>query len=1105
MESEKIKLSKSQQKAVETVEKNICVSAGAGSGKTGVLVERFIYLVKERGISPSRILAITFTEKAANEMKRRIVRRLEEEKLEDARREVENAAIGTIHSFSARILREHPIEAGIDPHFVIFEAEEAAGLKERILDEVIETQASDAEVFNLLCIYGEKSLREGILDVYHRSRNSETPFEEMMKRRAPATHEFFEKELKKGLEKISEVNGAEEVRKELDLILKQKDLDKDINRVAALKSKLRAAGKQKDEIRRVQETLLDFCSFLREEKSLPLRDVFIRLALQFEKKYEETKRTERALDFDDLQLYAVRLLGSDREASRSVRKIYQEKFFEIMVDEFQDTNRLQDRLLELIRRKNNLFVVGDLKQSIYGFRGTQIEIFLEKEKAFSQSPDGLRLALNENYRARPPLIDFINRFFETLWKEDGVPFEPLQAVRGEGDEKPRIERLRLEKKKEETADDLRIREARSIAQHIHTLAKEGVAYQDIACLFEAMSDIHFYEQAFRQADIPYFVVSNRGFYFQPEIRDCLSFLSALENPKRDVPLAAVLRSPFFQISDDTLFWLARQAKAEKPPKPLAEGLKEFELLREIPEPEKEKLRFFKKTFEFFLAQKEKLRISELIEKVLHVTGYDLYVLKWKRGNRAFANLKKLVEIAREMESKEALHLGDFVRALKGLEMREVRESQAQVEAEAGKVVRLMTIHMAKGLEFPVVFLPDLGRGDKSQGGNFLISEEDGLGIKIRNEETFKAEETLTFTRNKKRTKRIGSEESKRLLYVAMTRAKDRLILTGPAPDKELKDSFHEMATWADWVERVLSEGDWKVTSIPEALPDPFPFERQKAWAERKPLRGRFESLSPVPLRETPEGIDTLLQNLRLPEKVEFQRIDLPVSAFLLFAKDPEAYFTTYEMGAPESGRIKSVEIKEEEPVQEDGLSSAEIGTRVHQILEQALVRGTPTAGIETLAAQLNQDLDSKQTAEMAEMVNRFLQSPEAQGILKTRIFYPELPFVLRLPYGLIQGTLDLLYQNPKGEWVILDYKTSKIDPEKLVVRGEEYRIQLELYALAVSKILGVVPKEGSVHFLRAGLIHRIPFLAADTDRWFEKFASLQKEILKFRREKVALV
>ena len=696
-----MQLSEAQRLAVETVGKNVCVSAAAGSGKTRVLVERFLHLVTQHQILPTEILAITFTEKAANEMKRRIVGRLREEKLEEARREVESAAIGTIHSFSARLLREHPVEAGVDPHFVIYEAEQAALLKERVLDEVIETQVSGPEVFNLLRLYGEDSVREGILEAYQRSRNSERPFEEILRQRTAGTREFFESELRRGLQTILDVNGASEVLKELEFLFRKKELGHaERGRLSLLRGKLRAAGKQKDEIQRVKDTLTDFANFLREEISLPVREVFIRLALQFERAYEEAKQTERALDFDDLQLQAVKLLGSDTPASRLIRRLYREKFREILVDEFQDTNRLQDRLLELIRRESNLFIVGDLKQSIYAFRGTQVEIFLEKEKSFSESPGGRRISLAENYRARPSLIDFVNRFFEVLWKEDSIPFEPLQAIRTEEGAGPRVERLRLEKSEEEDLEALRIREARTLAHEIQALVKnEGFHYQDIACLFEAMTQVHFYEQELRRAGIPYFVVSNRGFYSQPEIRDVLSFLSVLENPKRDVPLAALLRSPLFQISDETLFWLARRAKKEKREAPLAEGIRAFEAVSEISGLEKERLRFFAETCKLFLTEKEKLRISELIEQILRRTGYDLYVLKLRQGERRYANLKKLVEIAREMESKEPIHLGDFVRAVKGLETREVRESQAQVEAEEGDVVRLMTIHMAKGLEF----------------------------------------------------------------------------------------------------------------------------------------------------------------------------------------------------------------------------------------------------------------------------------------------------------------------------------------------------------------------------------------------------------------------
>ncbi len=1090
-----MELSEPQRLAVETVGKNVCVSAGAGSGKTRVLVERFLHLVTRHQISPEAILAITFTEKAANEMKRRIVERLRGEGLEEARREVENAAIGTIHSFAARLLREHPIEAGVDPHFVILESGEAEILQEGTLDETIELMVTAKEVFDLLHIFGEKAVREGILGAYRGSRNSESSFEEVLRRRTRANRGDFEQELRQALEAIGEVNGQAEVKESLFRVLEKDELQlEDVEALAALKGGLRAAGKRKDEIRRFQETLLDFASFLKEEILLPLREVFVRVALQFEKAYEEAKRLQRVLDFDDLQLRAVRLLGSGSPASNVLRKVYQRKFREILVDEFQDTNDLQNRLLELVQRDSNLFVVGDFKQSIYGFRGTKVKIFLEKEKVFQASPAGTRISLAENHRARPRLIGFVNRFFEGLWKEDGLPFEPLEPTRPEEGSVPQVAWLRLEQGKEESLDQVRMREARTLAHHVKLLVKEeGFKYCEIAFLFEAMTHVHFYEQELRRSEIPYFVVSNRGFYSQPEIRDVVNFLSALENPKRDVPLAAALRSPLFQVSDETLFWLARHAKQETGETPLLEGLSEFESIAEITEPEKEKLRFFEKAFQEFLEEREKLRVGELVEKILRVTDFDLYVLKSRPGERRYANLRKLVEIAREMESKGPLPLGEFVRAVKGLETREVRESQAQVEAEEGNVVRLMSIHMAKGLEFPVVILPDLGRGEKTEGRRFLVSEVEGLGL----------EGTLTFRRNRKRLVRLRSEESKRLLYVAMTRAKEKLVLSGPKEEGNSKASFHDLASWAQWVERILGEGSWEVKILSEIRPGPFPFERRKPLAERRSIRRRLEAQSQIPLREPSPEIELILEKLGRPEKVTFQRIDLPVSAFLLFARDPEAYFRVYEIGIPEEeGNHPFFEVKEEERPEEEELTSAQFGTRVHQILEQLITRRLAPREIDSLLLRFTEDLGKKEREEISEIIHRFLTSEQAKEILKAEVFYPELPFILRLPYGLVQGTVDLLYQNRKGEWVVLDYKTSRVQADTLAERGEDYRLQLELYALALREILGHPPAEARIHFLRAGLSHCIPFDPAGFDELLKKFTDLQKEILEFRLRKV---
>lgn len=1055
-------LSDAQELAVMSRGKNICVSAAAGSGKTLVLVERFLHLVMREKLSPASILAITFTDRAANEMKQRIIKRLTQENLEEARREVENAAIGTIHSFCARLLREHPVEAGVDPHFSILESTEAELLQERVLDEVIESSAAEAEVFQFLKTYEEIKVRKGILSAYRRSRNFEVSFEEALRRRVPADPDFFKTELQQ----------------------QTGQAPPDMDSLLALKAQLRAGGPERERIRQTKQLIEDYVSFLLEEETLSDREIFIQLALRFEKVYEEAKRRERALDFDDLQIRAVRLLGSDQAVSKAVRKIYQERFAEILVDEFQDTNRLQERLLDLIRRPSNLFIVGDLKQSIYGFRGTELKVFIEKEKAFNQ--DGMRISLVENYRSRPRLINFINQFFEILWREDGLSFEKLRAVREEENSGPRVERLRLEPLEGESADELRIREARRLAHRLRLLAEEeGVAYKNIACLFEAMSDVHFYEQELRRLDIPYFVVSNRGFYSQTEIRDLMSFLSVLENPSKDVPLAAVLRSPLFQVSDDTLFWLADCAKV-KNRRPLMEAVQQFGSIAQIAPAEKEKLAFFKETFEKFLQEKEKLHLSELVEKILRVTGYDLYVLRMRHSERRSANLRKLMELAREMESRESLHLGDFVRAIQGLELREVREAEAQVEAE-GEGVKLMSIHAAKGLEFDVVVLPDLGRSGLAEGGGFLLSEE-GFGLR----------DTLTYRWGKARMERLRSEESKRLLYVGMTRAREKLILSGSASRKPQADSFHEMPTWAHWVDQILSEGKWDVAMRPEEPAKPFAFERRKSLAERKPFRKRLESLAAMPIRESSTAVDEILKNLQEPEKTYFERIDLPVSAFFLFVKNPEDYFRVYEIGA-----TSSFEVKEEEMKKEEGeFTSAAFGTRVHLILEQVFLRRLNLKETKLLIHQFTLDLSEERREEMSHLVCQFLGTEQAKEILKAGKIYPELSFVLRLPCGLVHGKIDLIYQNLRGEWFVLDYKTSFVDKDSFGDRGEDYRTQMELYALGLWQILGESPREGRIYFLRPNLVYPISFSANGLDDLFERYSKLQKKILEFRKAKL---
>ncbi len=1138
-------LTNTQRKAVETVDRNVYVSAGAGTGKTRVLVERFLYLIERELARPHEILAITFTEKAAQEMKARIARRLREQGLERARRELENAYIGTIHSFCARILREHPIEAGVDPSFRVLEEDDAHLLQEGVLDQLIEARFQEPAIFDLLRIYSEENVREAIKQIANRAHTFGKSIQEVAMKQSDVLS-FPRKQESKDVdprlrgddkqrlrndpppsvpndrmvgddvvEKVLEVLKPLKVLKgkEEDCILVEEALQKPVsnwNELEALKEigkRFRRQGKAKIEIETFRNFWDDFISKNVEAFGQNVREAFLSLASDFEIRYHAVKRERSSLDFNDLEREAVNLLSGSGPTCEACKNLYRRNFKYVMVDEFQDTALLQDKLITLVSHPNNLFIVGDWRQSIYGFRGADPSLFLEKEEMCSKLNVGVRIRLVENFRSRSELLNQINPFFEKLWAEEKRSFEPLEACRSFSDKtNPSVEFLTIERGEGESIEEARMNEARILAERIHDLVASGAyEYRDFAMLFRVATDIYYYEHELRNLGIPYYVVSGRGFYHQPEIRDLVSFLELLENPHLDIPLAAVLRSPLVQVSDDTLFWLSNASKRVNPNTPLYHALLKCHEISEIQEKDQTRLQSFRTFFFELLKQKEKWAVSECLELILERTQYDRYVLGSSHGKRHFANLKKLVEIARELEIREPLHLGDFIRYVKGLETQEVRESEAQVEALEGNVVKLMTIHKAKGLEFKVVIIPDLNREGEKQAGRFLLDPEYGLGFKIFNEATRDFEETLSYRKIKEKIIQNVREESKRLLYVGMTRAEDHLILSGASKEEDGKqkneasegNSFDDEAKWYEWIDQWCTSGGGfkrKVVQVPAKKSGRIPLPL----VEHKKIKAVLELGEPLKIK-VPKGVDRIIESLKPITPVYFERIDLPVSAFSVFEHDPDEYKRIYELGVlPEETDTKLEEWKFEEDEAE--ISAADFGTVIHKIFEY-LVSNPKKADekLPNLVHRFAGNLGPNTREEIFKLSNQFLESKSFTEIKQAKARHAEIPFVFRLRSGIIQGTLDLLYQTQDGTWVILDYKTSRVDPNHLEEVASRYQSQLMLYALACHELLKIAVKHASLYFVRVDQTFDFSLEAIDFTKLRSDFETMQKEIITQRK------
>jgi ATP-dependent helicase/nuclease subunit A len=714
-------LSDTQRAAVERTNQDVCVVAGPGSGKTRVLIERFAWLVEFHNISPSRILAITFTEKAATEIKERLIKRFENSP--EQREPIERAWVSTIDGFCARLLQENAIAAGIAPDFQVLEQttaeRQARESAEEALDELYAEspdqirrllEALDLSTDDL----GRKpDLAATLLDVYESMRLSgidDIPTAEPSPNLFPEARRLARKILEDKGKASTETQELHDWAADF-LNLPLSPLTKNHFAIAgSLTAHTGRVGKTRaDDAKALKnETLPALLAQWIEIWNAGLLDLLREAIMRLDRTYRIKKRHQSALDFADLEEESIRLLESDyfiREATRS-------RFDQILMDELQDTNRLQWRLLHLIRTPDAFFAVGDINQSIYGFRHADPAVFEEYRRGL-EAAGAVIDDLRENHRSRQTILDAVSRVLDG---KPGIEPRPLIAAKtfppimG-----PTVERLVGE------GEDV---EASLVAARIKEL---GYEYKDIAILVRALTALDPFARALDRFNIPFVITGGKSFLEAREIRDLLAFLAALVNPLDEIALVGVLRSPIVGLTDDEILRLGKTG--------------------------------WQQLFE--------TRFGHLRKRAGFVSPDRLLPIQPDLTPRARANVDKLCSWLRREHRNRPL-----AEILNDLEYLSDAEASPP---EAGNVVQLMSIHSAKGLEFKVVFVSALQREpDKTSP---VIAFSHGIGAKWRNPATGKSQPDTVYAALKQERKIREEAEENRLLYVAMTRAEERLFLT----------------------------------------------------------------------------------------------------------------------------------------------------------------------------------------------------------------------------------------------------------------------------------------------------------------------------------------
>jgi len=836
---------RSQQAAIEAMDKDVCVSAGAGSGKTKVLVERFVRIIveskrgslaKELRATPEHILVITFTDKATREMKNRIIEAFRKLNLLEELHQIENAYISTIHGFCARLLLENPFEAQVDPQFQVLDEVRAAQLLHRCCEQELDRliEKNDARIRELLTAVqnGHNELQnnrdltillaESLEHVLATLRNAGWQQEDVeniaaesldgiARRNLAIVRTFFEpivselKACRNALEPLlgSLRGGMRELADRLDRQIAacpQYEGDphsllewfKGIKSLVNRRSYHASGPGERDLLPilyRIKESVIQALKVHQTTRELERQSAscchnFLELSLHVWRAYEESKRRLGCLDMEDLQSKAVQLL----ENFSAVRHRYQKHFRHLLVDEFQDTNRLQVRLIELLHEEggqicNRKFLVGDIQQSIYAFRGAEPLLFREVIRQAENEKRHVHVRLTDNFRSRPEVLKLVELVFKrhTFVEENFEPLTPGADFLPK--ETPSIEILLARNMRR---DEYQLREAEALAvrireivenEHLHITARsdprcgEPVRWRDIAVLFRSLTRVALYEEAFARHGVPCFVVGGgRGYYARQEVRDLLNVLTYLDTPFDDVALTAVLRSPFVGLRIDSLVELhrLRGERSSAPPHLSLNALLKSQVLTER---EKERLHCFLQVVETLRAQEDRLPVGQILERLILQTNYDICLLSRPNGRRRLANMRKLLQMA---SAEPVFGVSAFIQQLKEIEKLSPREGDAPTEEEEADVVRLLTIHRAKGLEFPVVCLADLSHPFQLPSQELFICHGKTMAIGSR----IMGEGDLVYNVIEELRLQRDQEEAARLLYVALTRAKEHLLLSG---------------------------------------------------------------------------------------------------------------------------------------------------------------------------------------------------------------------------------------------------------------------------------------------------------------------------------------
>lgn len=1111
-------LTPQQIKALD-IKKHTIITANAGSGKTFILTKRFLESIIKEGLRFNEIVALTFTEKAAAELITKISSSLDNEiknttdnqvksNLKKFREYILSAKISTIHSFCFDILKEFPVEANIDPSTEIIDDIRKKDLISKCIEDTLVERIDNLDVQNLLRMFG-KDTTENILinliekrffadqlinKLYSFDSDPDKNFEEyyflIQELVRKYLNEIYSEKFQLLLQLLPELKNLLNKKKNLDSIIAsinelidriKKFLNSfDIylisqivtyaqqNKILTTKFELNKNTFRYEEQTEPFQTInnifseLKFFNQINLDKEIEKQRFlsilsFIDLYKSAKEKYHQLKEIENVLDFDDLLLITDQLLEN-----QNVREILSKRFKFILVDEFQDTDSIQFNILRKLTndfdKDHNIFVVGDEKQSIYGFRNAELKVFLDfknhiKKIYAAENAEGV-ITLSTSYRTTPSIAAFVNLIFTNLLKDrkvsginffQNVEYSPLQIGRGNYHDAPitflisNREEIQSEKVARYILNLVNLRT--KIFDRKLNISRE-IGFGDFALLFRERQQIKDYENTFIKMNIPFVVSGGRGYYQSEEIQDWGNYLSFLTNPSNDYALIAILRSPFFALSDNDIFKIS-----------LSGGNSFYEKLKNSIERSAE-YREIVSLLEHHLKISIRYNLPELLQEILNDTNYYGKIDYSHKKIKIIANVEKLIDIAQNVSTRGMEDIISFVRYLKEAYV-EVELPEATLSEIKGSV-QLMTIHQSKGLEFPIVILPDFEKPLKSSNikfGEITINDYFGICFKIFDEASGNNIHTISSALGNQINEEINYNEQLRVLYVALTRSTEKLVI-----------SFHHDES---------NDKTKNSESYKKIILDNLPLQNLNQGSITIPTQLTFVKRTENRYREESENYnlhievikDIAVQPIELHEKQAISKEPTSPQIFIDNIKDviKEEIFTATQINAyefcPRKYLLKYVigynpdklSIKEDE-FEHDIISGADFGKVFHSLMEKIdrLDINQIEKLIEEILLTYPESIKKSFQKELKSKLGYLINFQEFKNIFNAPSSFSEFEIKVKFKNHILMGIIDRINIH-SDRITIVDFKTDNFELSDYNQKVREYLTQMDFYILIASE------------------------------------------------------